>query len=138
MTDTFSSGSAALRLSPRQRWKTSPKELGAEGVGIQVQPFEGDIHLNSSLVLQAFLLSPYVLIHACFCLFVRVSRLQIVLTILSDGPGSSFHGKDIRMALASRTRVTDSGQTLTLRVAFIKSDGHPSTDSNSINQGYTK
>lgn len=132
------SGSVVLQLSPRQRWKASPKELGGEGVGIQVQPFEGDICLNSSMVPQAFLLSPYVLIHACFCLFVRVSWLQIVLTILSDGPGSCFHGKDIRMALASRTRATDSRQTLTLQVAFIKSVGHASIDSNSVHQGYTK
>lgn len=42
-----SSCNAALQLSPWQRCKTSPQGSGG-GVGIWVQPFEGDIYLNFS------------------------------------------------------------------------------------------
>ena len=67
VTAMSSSGSVVLWVSFRQRRKTSPNEPGKNEVGIQVRSFEGDIYLNSSLVLQVFLLPPYVLIQVSFC-----------------------------------------------------------------------
>lgn len=139
VTTMSSSGSVVLWVSSRQRRKTSPNDQARMGWESKYDPLKV---IFIWILLWSF---------RCFCCLLMfwfklafanlwVSWLQIVLTIHLDGPGRSpcFHGKGVRMALASRTCVAYSSQTLTLQMAFIKSVGHTSMVSNSINQGYTE
>lgn len=131
-----------FQLSPPQRCKTSPPRTGSgEGLGIR-----GRYRPLKVILIWILLWSTRwfccLLTFRCklaFAFFVKVCWMPLALTVLLCGPGSRcVHGKGIRMALASRTHVTYSSQTLMSQMPFIKSAGHGSTDSNSINWRYTK